>query len=155
LKNYLLFTNFEIMNSKSKVYFFFDGVNITLKNRRKLKTVIEKIFKKEKRLLKSLNYIFCRDEKLLAINKKYLSHNDYTDIITFELSEKGMPIEGEIYISVDRVRDNASLLDEVVSKELYRVIFHGALHLCGFKDKSKKEIRKMRDMEAKYLNDYL
>lgn len=140
-------------SSESKIYFFFK-TPATLRNRTRLKTFIEAIFKKEKRELQSLNYIFCTDKELLKINRQYLHHDFYTDIISFELSAKGLPVEGEIYISIDRVKDNARLLGERYYKELHRVIFHGALHLCGYRDKSKAEITEMRKRESKYLNKY-
>src|SRR5262245_54377015 len=121
-------------SSKSKIYFFFQ-TPVSLRDRTKLKTFIAGIFKKEKRRLAYLNYIFCTDKQLLEINRQYLKHDFYTDIITFELSEKDQPVQGEVYISIDRVKDNALNLDERVNKELHRVIFHGALHLCGYSDK--------------------
>jgi len=139
--------------SKSKVYFFFQA-RVSLQHRGKLKKFIESIFKKEKKKIQSLNYVFCTDEELLEINRQYLQHDYYTDIITFELSPKGSPIDGEIYISIDRVKDNARLLDEPFYMELHRVIFHGALHLCGYRDKSKNETMEMRKMETKYLKGY-
>ncbi len=138
---------------KSKVYFFFNK-KISLRNRSKLKKFIEAIFKREGFKLQLLNYIFCSDKDLLAINRQYLKHNYYTDIITFGLSDKGMPVEGEIYISVDRVRDNALAEGESLTRELHRVIFHGALHLCGYKDKSSVEKKRMREEEDKCLSKY-
>jgi probable rRNA maturation factor len=152
---YGLFTNFEIMSpsTKSKVCFFFE-TPVSLKDRAKLKKFIEAAFRKEKKNLKSLNYIFCGDEELLQINRQYLKHDYYTDIITFELSNKGEPIEGEIYISIDRVKENSRNLSEFVYKELHRVIFHGALHLCGYKDRSQLESRKMRAKEDQFLYQY-
>lgn len=139
------------MTSKSKVYFFFDSVNNNLKNRASIKQAVELIFRKEKKKLDHLNYIFCSDTTLLSINKQYLKHNYYTDIITFDLSEDKDKVSGEIYISVDRVRKNAAILKNPFSKEILRVIFHGALHLCGYRDKKKKEERKMREKEEFYL----
>ena len=112
------------------------------------------MFEKNGIKLESLNYVFCTDEELLAINNQFLSHDFYTDIITFDLSEtKGMKI-GEIYISIDRVRENASIHNTSFKLELHRVIFHGVLHLCGYKDKSKEQKRLMRKMEALHLNTY-
>lgn len=105
-------------------------------------------------MLGSLNFVFCSDEELLAINKSYLKHDYYTDIITFELSEKGKPVEGEVYISIDRVVDNANSLRESINKELHRVVFHGVLHLCGYSDKRQNEAVKMRAAENKYLSLY-
>lgn len=101
-----------------------------------------------------LSYVFCTDEYLLTINRDFLQHDYYTDIITFELSEPGQPVMGEIYISIDRVRDNAKIHQESFQRELHRVIFHGALHLCGYRDKTKKEQEEMRRKENEYLKRY-
>ena len=90
----------------------------------------------------------------MGINKKILNHNYYTDIITFNLSEDKSDIVGEIYISVDRVKDNAYQLNESFKTELHRVMFHGILHLCGLEDKTKKDILLMRAKEDFYLNKY-
>jgi rRNA maturation RNase YbeY len=139
--------------SQSKVCFFFDSIQLSLPNRSGLKKFIEGIFKKEKTSLDSLNYIFCTDERLLGINRDYLKHDYYTDIITFDLSE-GESIQGEVYISIDRVRENAKTHGVGFQQELKRVIFHGALHLCGYKDKSKKDITLMRQKEDFYLETY-
>lgn len=139
--------------SKSKVYFFFQ-VPISLQDRVKLKKFIESIFKKEKKKIQSLNYVFCTDEELLKINRQYLNHDFYTDIISFELSKKDEPAEGDIYISIDRIRDNALSLGEPLYKELHRVIFHGALHICGYKDKTKSQSLEMRNKEEEYLSRY-
>jgi probable rRNA maturation factor len=140
-------------SSKSKIYFFFQAP-VTLRDRTRLKRFIESIFQKEKRRLSSLNYIFCTDEQLLEINRQYLKHDSYTDIITFELSLPQQPIDGEIYISVDRVRDNAVTMGEKLNKELHRVIFHGALHLCGQGDKTTVDRRKMTEKEDFFLKKY-
>ena len=130
-------------------------VPVILKKRRPLKLFIDQLFKEEGKVLHSLNIIFCSDEYLLEINKQHLQHNFYTDIITFDLSEKDSQfIIGELYISIDRVRENATSLSVNFSIELLRVIFHGALHLCGFKDKTKTDIKKMRDKEEEYLRLY-
>jgi probable rRNA maturation factor len=150
-----LFTNFEIMVSKSKVYFFFDNVRISLRDRTKLKQSIELLFKKEKKFLVSLNYIFCSDKRMLYINWKYLKHDFYTDIITFDLSEEKNKIVGEIYISVDRVLENSTAFKKPFSKELSRVIFHGALHLCGYKDKTNKQKRQIRKREDYYISQII
>ena len=140
--------------SKSKVCFFSDDRTATLQNRTELKKFIESLFKKEGKVLEALNYIFCSDQKLLEINQQYLAHDYFTDIVTFELSSKGSPIVGEVYISLDRVRENSTNLSVSFKSELHRVIFHGALHLCGFKDKSKLETQTMREKEATYLRNY-
>ena len=128
---------------------------VILKQRRLLKKFIIQLFIKEKKSLQSIDIIFCSDEYLLGINKQHLQHDFYTDIITFDLSESSAnPIIGELYISIDRVKDNAALRDEKFSTELLRVIFHGLLHLCGFKDKTKSDIKTMREKEDKYLGLY-
>ena len=128
--------------------------SISLRDRRKLKLFLTRLFLKEGRSLAELQYIFCSDQYLLAINRQYLGHDYYTDIITFDLSEKRQPINAEIYISVDRLRENAQKYDSPLRKELSRVMFHGALHLCGYKDKTVKEKDIMRKMEEKYLRLY-
>jgi rRNA maturation RNase YbeY len=139
--------------SKSKVYFFFPFGDIFLKNRTSLKKFIEGIFKTERRCLKKLNYVFCSDKYLLSLNKKYLFHNFYTDILTFDLSED-IQIQADIYISIDRVKENAQKQKTTFIQELHRVIFHGTLHLCGYKDNSIKETSLMRKREDYYLSIY-
>lgn len=142
------------MPSKSKVYFFFNKKLPSFRNRTRLKKHIESLFRREGKELAQLNYIFCSDGELLKINRQYLGHDYYTDIITFDLSESMSETIGEIYISVDRVKDNAGKLGESVNTELARVIFHGALHLCGHKDKSKADKALMRRKEDGYLQHY-
>ncbi|GGB10744.1 rRNA maturation RNase YbeY [Puia dinghuensis] len=129
--------------------------SISLADRKRLKRFIASLFKKEATALAELNYIFCSDEYLLEINRQFLHHDYYTDIITFDLSEADHLINAEIYISVDRVKDNAAHFGASVKRELHRVIFHGALHLCGYGDKTEKEQAIMRKMEEKYLAAYL
>lgn len=98
----------------------------------------------------TLNYIFCNDSYLLTINQQYLDHDTYTDIITFDYST-GKVISGDIFISVDRVRENALSFNKTFENELNRVIIHGILHLCGLKDKSAEESKRMRSEEDHYL----
>lgn len=136
------------------IQFFFLQHNLSLTRRGALKNFIQSIFKGEKKGLQSLVYIFCSDEYLLAINKEHLQHDYYTDIITFDLSENLNQIIGEIYISTDRVRDNASSLGVSIKEELHRVIFHGALHLCGYKDKTARHAKEMRAAEDECLKAY-
>jgi probable rRNA maturation factor len=137
----------------TKIYFFFQNTKVGLTNRTSLKKYIQTIFKKEGKKLESINYIFCTDKNLLDINRKYLRHNFYTDIITFNLSENGA-VWAEIYISIDRVRENARKLGVSFKSELHRVIFHGVLHLCGYNDKPKGEKDKMSKREDFYLKKY-
>ena len=137
-----------------KVQFYFLDRKPTLKERTSLKLFIEKLFMLEKKKLGNLSYIFCSDEHLLGINKDFLKHNFYTDVITFDLSHSKNEIVGEVYLSVDRTKDNAKQLGVSFKEELHRIIFHGALHLSGYKDKKKEDILLMRDKEEKYLKQY-
>jgi probable rRNA maturation factor len=137
-----------------KVQFYFLDRKPGLKQRTRLKLFIEKLFRMEKKKIGSLSYIFCSDDHLLTINKDYLKHDFYTDVITFDLSSSKTETEGEVYLSVDRIKDNAKQLGVSFKEELHRVIFHGALHLCGYKDKSKTDETKMRSAENKYLQQY-
>ncbi|MEI8073528.1 MAG: rRNA maturation RNase YbeY [Bacteroidota bacterium] len=123
-------------------------------NKTVLKHFVELLFKKEKKPLVELTYVFCSDEYLLDINRNYLKHDYYTDIITFDLSENPKQTIGEIYVSLDRIKDNAKTLKTSLKDETLRVIFHGALHLCGYKDKSKTDISTMRRKEDYYLELY-
>lgn len=125
---------------------------ISLPNRQPIKTALTTLFKREKKKLAELQYIFVSDDRLLEINRQFLQHDFYTDIITFPLSEPGQPISGEVYISVDRIRENAREFGRPIKEELLRVIFHGALHLCGYKDKTASQQREMRQLEEKYLD---
>jgi rRNA maturation RNase YbeY len=134
-----------------KVQFYFFDRKPVLKDRTRLKLFIEKIFKREKKKLGSLSYIFCSDEHLLGINKQFLKHDFYTDVITFDLSHTRNEIEGEIYLSIDRIKDNAKQLGVSFKEEFHRVIFHGTLHLCGYRDKKNSEIQEMRKRENFYL----
>ena len=136
------------------IQFFFLQTSISLTSRNTLKRFIKGLFKKEGKSLADLTYIFCTDEYLFKINKTHLRHNFYTDILTFDLSETPKKIIGEIYISTDRVRENAQILGVTIKEELHRVIFHGALHLCGYKDKTSKHQQEMRAAENRYLNLY-
>ncbi|MCF6401886.1 rRNA maturation RNase YbeY [Chitinophaga filiformis] len=129
-------------------------VKLNLKNRTGLKTFIKNLFAREGQGLRNLQYVFCSDEYLLQINQQFLQHDTLTDIVTFELGEDPAITEGEIYISVDRVRENALKFKVPEEHELHRVIFHGALHLCGFKDKTKDQSALMRQKENEYLELY-
>lgn len=126
----------------------------SLKDRQALKAFLLSLFKREGVKLEALRYIFCSDNYLLQINRQYLHHDYYTDIITFNLSNHPEPVNGEIYISIDRVKDNARQFNASFRQELHRVIFHGALHLCGYKDKTAKEEKQMRAKEDEYLARY-
>ncbi|AGC76550.1 rRNA maturation RNase YbeY [Nonlabens dokdonensis] len=100
----------------------------------------------EQKTIGNLSYVFCSDEFLLEINQSYLNHDNYTDIITFDYNEDGL-LNGEIYISTDRVVENASRFRESETDELHRVMVHGLLHLCGYPDKTNEEKDVMRKLE--------
>jgi len=151
-----LLTNSEIMASskKTKVHFFSHDIRPNLRNTSDLRQYIQSIFKKEGKGLHSINYIFCTDKVLLRINQEYLNHDFYTDVITFNLSPNTKAVSAEVYVSIDRVRENAIKLRVSITSELHRVIFHAALHLCGYNDKTKKDLETMRRLEDKLLHRY-
>lgn len=138
----------------SGINFFSPYRQFTLKNRKGLKEFIRTVFLTEKKQLISLQFIFCSDAYLLDINRQFLQHDYYTDIITFNLGTE-KKIEGEVYISIERVRENAKIMKTSIKEELHRVIFHGVLHLCGYKDKLKREVVTMRNKEDRLLQLYL
>ena len=123
--------------------------------RTKLKSFINKQCLKEGIRIETLHYVFCSDDFVLDINKRYLNHNFYTDIISFDLSEQRGHLIGDVYISIDRVKENAKTGGNRYTHELLRVIFHGALHFCGYKDKKPADQKTMRSMEDKWLKAYL
>jgi probable rRNA maturation factor len=138
-----------------KVNFQKADSELTLTSKTELKAFIETLFIKEKTPLAAINYIFCSDKYLLSINQQFLNHDYYTDIITFGLHDKGTPVVAEVYISTDRVKENAASHGVTYTNEMLRVLFHGALHLCGYKDKSKADILTMRAKEDAYLKRYI
>ena len=127
----------------------------SLRSRTELKTFINKQCLKEGVHIETLQYVFCSDAFLLDINKRFLNHNFYTDIISFDLSEQNGSLIGDVYISTDRVKENAKTEGNLYTHELLRVIFHGALHFCGYKDKKPADQKTMRSMEDKWLKAYL
>jgi len=136
--------------------FYENGVKSGLKDKRKLSVFIDGLISRYRKEVQSadLTYIFCTDDFLLEMNKSFLDHDTYTDIITFDLSESRKELEGEIYISVERVKENAKIYKTTYQEELHRVIFHGVLHLCGFKDKKQKDQKVMRENEDYCLAQY-
>jgi probable rRNA maturation factor len=125
---------------------FSSNIDFNLKDKSKIKTWIKTVIEKEKRVLGNLNYSFVSDETLLKMNNEYLKHNTYTDIITFNYNE-GKKISGDIFISIDRIKDNAKKFEVPFEEELHRVMIHGVLHLCGYKDKTKTDSDLMRKKE--------
>lgn len=136
------------------VQFYYSNTRFPFQDRTRLKQFIKQLFRKEGQKLEQLSYVFCTDQELHSMNQQWLDHDTLTDIITFDLSDSSM-VKGEVYISIDRVKDNARAFERPFREELHRVIFHGALHLCGYKDKSKTQKEEMRRMEQKYLDLYL
>jgi probable rRNA maturation factor len=136
--------------------FYEQVIQSGLKNKRKLSAFLDKLMQKHKKEVKKtqISYIFCNDDYLLQMNKEYLDHDTLTDIITFDLSDAKDQLIGEIYISVERVKENAEKFGVSYSDELHRVIFHGALHLCGFKDKKEADQKVMRENENECLEKY-
>jgi len=143
-----------VPTNSNTIYFHFLIAPFFFPRRSRLKDFLKQLFKKEGKKIETINYIFCTDAYLLELNQAHLNHDTYTDIITFELSPKGEPLTADIYISTERVKENASAFHTTFQKELHRVIFHGALHLCGYKDKTKEQAQQMRAMEEFYLNGY-
>jgi rRNA maturation RNase YbeY len=136
--------------------FYEQEVRAKLKDKRRLSSFLQALIRRQKPVVKQvdLTYVFCGDSYLLEINREFLQHDDMTDIITFDMSEDPELMEGEIYISVERVKENSVKFGVSYEQELHRVIFHGALHLCGFKDKSPSEKKKMRQQEDLCLEQY-
>lgn len=127
----------------------------SLSNRSELKRFMLRISELEKTKIESLDVIFCDDDYLHQLNVTHLNHDTLTDIITFDLTAPNHKTKtGELYISVTRVKENAKLFQTTFKRELHRVIFHGLLHLCGYKDKNKNDIVTMRSKEDHYLALY-
>lgn len=124
-----------------------------LKNIRRVKQAIFRLFETERSRFKTLQVIFCTDNYLLSINREFLQHDYYTDIISFNLGQDDEP-EIELYISVDRVRDNARELGLSFYQEMIRVIFHGCLHFCGYSDENDKNRSLMREAEDRHLSNF-
>ncbi|MDH5366848.1 MAG: rRNA maturation RNase YbeY [Cyclobacteriaceae bacterium] len=135
-------------------FFYEDTDSFSLTEPDKTKAWIANVIFNEGYSLTSINYIFCNDDYLHQINLEYLNHDTYTDVITFDGSEEEKSIEGEIYLSVERIRENALSNNTCFINELHRVMVHGVLHLIGFNDKTKEEEEEMRKQEEAYLELY-
>ena len=136
--------------------FYEQEVKSKLKDKRALSAYLDSLANKYIKGLKKvqLTYIFCSDNYLLGINKEFLNHDTLTDIVTFDMTGEPNTLTGEIYISIERVAENAEKFGVDYINELHRVIFHGALHLCGFKDKKKEDKELMREKEDESLAAY-
>ena len=131
-----------------------NGISPAIKDKPALKQFLVSIFRNEGVKFKSVSYIFCKDDYLLKLNQRYLNHDTLTDILTFTLSGKTSTIISEIYISVERIRENAAFLKINYQQELYRVMIHGILHLCGYSDHTPQQKTVMRKKEDYYLFQY-
>ena len=134
------------------IHFFSQDIDFKLSQPRKTRTWIKEVVQKERKSLATLNYIFCSDAYLLTINEQYLNHKTLTDIITFDNSEEDSVVEGDIFISIDRVRENSWRLKTDFEEELHRVLIHGVLHLSGYADKTTSQKSDMRKKEDAYLS---
>jgi rRNA maturation RNase YbeY len=131
------------------INFFAEDIDIKLEHKQTISTWIKKMVMHENKIFHGISYIFCSDEYLHKINVEHLDHDDYTDVITFPYSEK--QIEGDIFISIERIKENATNLNIAWETELHRVLIHGALHLCGYTDKTPEDKELMTAKENFYL----
>jgi len=134
------------------IEFFNEDIDYSPPKSDQLKAWIKQVIITEGFELADLNYIFCSDKYLLSINSKYLDHHDHTDVITFDLSESADLIAGDVFISIDRIRENANTYEVEEEHELKRVMVHGVLHLLGYNDKRADQRLEMRKKEQAYLS---
>ncbi|WP_420384707.1 rRNA maturation RNase YbeY [Roseivirga sp.] len=135
------------------VHFFSEDIEFKLEHKSNIRKWISLIIENQNHELEEINYIFCSDEYLLDINRNYLQHDYYTDIITFDNRDQADdPISSDIFISIDRVKDNAQSLNNSFDQELYRVMIHGVLHLLGQGDKTEQQQMEMRKREEASLS---
>lgn len=133
------------------INFFNEDIDFKLKGKNNFKVWLKKVAEKEGFTINDLNYIFCSDKYLHKMNLEYLDHDTYTDIITFDNSEDDTIIEGDIFISIERIADNSNTLNTQFEDETKRVIVHGLLHLCGYDDHSVEDKTEMRRLENEYI----
>jgi len=141
--------------SKTPIRFHYLIAPFYFPDRTAIKQLLRSIFKEHCQKIEAVNYIFCSDKYLLNMNRNFLNHEYYTDVITFELNRQGEAILSDVYISLDRARDNAKRYNVSIYNEVLRLLIHGSLHLCGFKDKSKKDITQIRKLEDYYLKHFV
>ncbi|MBB2146258.1 rRNA maturation RNase YbeY [Pedobacter sp. LMG 31464] len=135
----------------AKITFFTEDIQYTLKHKTSIRNWIDATILAEGYQLQELNFILCSDDYLLRINQDYLQHDDYTDVITFDNSEELKMIVGDVFISLDRIKENAVNFKSTTLGELFRVMIHGTLHLLGYKDKTKAAKTLMTEKEDFYL----
>jgi rRNA maturation RNase YbeY len=136
----------------NNIQIFFEKVQPIKVKKNSIKKQISRVIISESKQVGDISVIFCSDEYLLEINKQFLNHDYYTDVITFDYVE-GNVVSGDVFISLDRIKENSLLFNNQAIMELYRVVFHGVLHLIGYNDKTLEEIREMRSKEEYYLNE--
>ena len=135
------------------IHFCTEDITFSLKEKLNHKAWLNEVAKQEGKKILELTYVFCSDEYLLQINQEYLNHDTLTDIVTFDNSEDPKKIEGDIFISIERVKENGSVLGTSAT-ELERVMVHGLLHLLGYKDKKKEDKALMTEKEDYYIKQY-
>ena len=140
--------------SAQRIHFFSEDTDFRLRDKMKIRKWLLEASKREGYRITGLCYIFCSDTYLLQINRNYLDHDTLTDIITFDNSESPAELAGDIYISIDRIRDNAVKYGVPEIEELLRVMIHGVLHLCSYGDKEKDDKVRMRIKEDMYIGLY-
>lgn len=151
MKNYFYFIILSPIISLSMVAFYFEDTDFKLRHKTRIKEWLRLVAESEVFTLGNISVIFCSDNYILDINQKYLQHDYFTDIITFDYSEGGR-ISGDLFISVDSVRENSVEYGTEFEDELHRVIVHGILHLIGYDDHTEDEIKTMRSKEDYYLS---
>lgn len=134
------------------INYFSEKPEFKFKNKRKTTNWLKEVISANHKVLGELSFIFCTDEQLLEINQTYLKHFYLTDVITFNYNIREI-INGDIYISVDRISENASIFGVSFDSELHRIMVHGVLHLLGYNDKTKKQEKEMRALEDFYLKE--
>jgi probable rRNA maturation factor len=144
----------KTMRTTDRISFQKQDIELVLKNKNKIRQWIVEAIKNEGKKIGDITYIFCSDEYLLGMNQQYLHHDDFTDVITFDYTEKDR-VSGDIFISVERILDNSTQLKTEIDDELHRVMIHGVLHLCGYKDKKPVERANMTKKENQYLGLFL
>lgn len=142
----------QVQDIKRRISFNQEDVSFQLKDKRLLRSWILECVALEKKEIESITFVFCSDDYLLEMNKRFLNHDTYTDIITFDNAQAKWLLDGDIFISYDRVKENASEFGVNLRDELHRVMIHGVLHLCGYKDKTKAHKTQMTAKEDNCLN---
>lgn len=138
------------MRITERINFQTQDIDLVIKEKNKIRLWIVNAIKNEGKKTGDITYIFCSDNYLLQMNQQYLQHDDYTDVITFDYTE-GDRVSGDIFISYERILDNSSMLATKLEDELHRVMIHGIMHLCGYKDKKTEERANMTVKENQYL----